>query len=452
MKTALCFAFLAVPFVVVACGATDGPSTSGSERVALQSQGLSPPALDAVQTHSGVIAVRATPGATCSFHPAGSTDAAKSIPLYADFEGSVHLQATVPTNLATSAAFDCTKDGQVQHFDVDLSSPDLFAPPPAPTVSAKFKIRPPLAESPDAVTPATLRAGGYPIKPDAKRSPAMYSRWLKAVSQPTKIVDAAPVSKPGVHHGTGQPGGGDHFPWFGAEMNAAVAYTGVLGGFIAPPVAYDANNDIAVVDFWAGLGGDPTSGGNGGLIQDGVTAIAFSNFLGQGSLVQVYELWTEYLPLPPDYISSIVPNVNDSLLVEAYPGDANGTFDFSGGYGCFFVEDVTQALSTSSCKQDPLGPGNDCFTGGGFEIACPYQGTSAELMGEVPVNNNIQQDYPLADFGTYVMAGIAGDTNGNLHDFGTDPVILYTSLHATNTPTIISADQVQVSWKGFFHP
>jgi hypothetical protein len=452
MKTASCFAFLAVPFVVMACGAADGGSTSGSERGASQPQNLSPPSLDAVQTHSGVIAVRATPGATCSLRLAGSVDASKSIPLYADFEGTVRLHATLPTNLATSAVLDCTKDGQVQHFDIDLSSPDLFAPAPAPTVSAKYKIRRPLAESPDTATPATLRAGGYPRKPDAKRSPAMYDRWLEAVSQPTKIVDAAPVNKPGVYYGTGQSFGGDHFPWFGAELNAPVAYTGILAGFIAPPLSYDPNNVIDEVSFWAGLGGDSNSGGNIALLQDGVTAIGLSNFLGPGTLVQLYELWTEYFPLVPDYISSIVPNNNDSLLVEAYPGDANGTLDFTGGFGCFFVEDVTQALSTSTCKErNPNVPGNECVTGLEHnEGACAYEGTSAELMGEIQANTSGQQDYPLADFGTYVMAGFAGDTNGNTHDFGTDPVILYTSLNATNRPAIVSADQVQVTWKGFW--
>jgi hypothetical protein len=431
-----------------ACSGSDGRATQLVSAGDLRLQSTATPEF-------GIVSIRTTPGAACVMQRKGNTDPKRTLRLYADYEGTVRFSATRQSQTASAqASLDCKERGQSTTYTVDLTSPSLFSAPSPAVTTAGYKVRPPLATDPKSATQHDLISGGYPMRPDAVRSPELYDRWLRAVSQSTKIVDPALVPDPRVVHGTGSSQDVYDGPWAGGELNATVSYVGAISSFALPGITYDPVNVFRSVSFWAGIGGDSAFGGGGSLIQDGVGIDSLQGEWGPGTVLTEYHLWTEYFPLEPNDVTAITPNQNDEIYVDAYVADPSGNVNSAGVYGCFDLEDVTQKLSTHVCTAEPTDSNTVCWYDQNlYSAPCPipFVGGTAEFAleaaNQVTSDGGFQQLLALSNYGQEVLYGLGLDANGSWHDFNSDPVVT-DFLYRQSDAAIVSADAVQLTWTG----
>jgi len=155
------------------------------------------------------IAMKTLPKATCTLHAEGDSDAAHSFKVFADDEGMIRFQVSPSAESEQTARFavDCAADGQSGTFALELRAnavPSYDMPAPATEVrtpKASDVIRPALTKA-EALRLSTeeLLKRGYPVRPDGKQAPDALATWLKAVTKPSRMVDARQVARPEIRH------------------------------------------------------------------------------------------------------------------------------------------------------------------------------------------------------------------------------------------------------------
>ncbi|MGD0839426.1 MAG: G1 family glutamic endopeptidase [Polyangia bacterium] len=165
--------------------------------------------------------------------------------------------------------------------------------------------------------------------------------------------------------------------------------------------------------LWVGLGGNDVQD----LIQTGVQLI------GNGSVVTYFPLREYVSGDDPDecYASPCYLGFNvyagDSMLAEVWAGDSScRSPNFSGGYGCFYLVDITSGWSSLS----------------ELPQYAQFQGLSAEFMAEDNSAAACSGDEAYTDYGTVYVHFDAEDTNGNMHSFRSDPTG-YTRVVSANS-------------------
>jgi hypothetical protein len=149
--------------------------------------------------------------------------------------------------------------------------------------------------------------------------------------------------------------------------------------------------------LWAGMGGATLLfGSDTSVLQDGVEWSSTST-------TASYDAWVEYYP-GPDYPRFSV-NPGDTILAEAWACDSVGNLNFSGGYGCFFIEDTTTG-AYSSCFSST---GSPCSS---IEAPSTFLGDTAEFIMEK--KTTFMPDHEDA----YVEFAEAEDTGDTWETFG----------------------------------
>jgi hypothetical protein len=140
------------------------------------------------------------------------------------------------------------------------------------------------------------------------------------------------------------------------------------------------------------------------LLQDGVEWTATSTTVS-------YDAWVEYVP-GPDKPQFTVGETNE-ILAEAWACDSNGNLNYSGGYGCFFIEDTTTGTSVT-CNKPTAKP---CPS---IQAPSTFKGYTAEFILEK--KTQFMPDH----FGAPISSAESLDTNGTWETFGADAYTLAT--------------------------
>jgi hypothetical protein len=165
-----------------------------------------------------------------------------------------------------------------------------------------------------------------------------------------------------------------------------------------------ATTACSAASIWAGLGG----WGAADLIQTGVQMI------GNSTVVNTYpfiEYWSGNNVGGDCYSSECYLGYNvsagDSMLAEVWAGDGScRTADYSGGYGCFYLVDVTNGWT---------------YLGVLSQIN-QFQGLTAEFIAEDNAPNNAcDSNGTYTDFATVKAVFSAVDTTNTTHTWQSDP-------------------------------
>jgi hypothetical protein len=282
--------------------------------------------------------------------------------------------------------------------------------------------RPPLTGDPQAPTQVQLVAMGYPHRPDARLSPAAYSKWLKHVSQPAVGVAPGLVQHPNSFASITNT---TTTAWAGAGLlQPSTTYVearanGYVPMVYAPPVV-----DSTHAFFWVGV-----DGWNGGsIIQCGtdgaaVTYLHFGHYYSYTS----YYAWLEYFPASYSTVSSFSIAPNDELFIDAWSGDYYGSETATGDYGWFYIYDVR---TSSYVYQKIAKPSGATFLGG-----------SAEFIMEAPVFNGTRSHMSQFDGTSMWDASAVASSCWNCftHDWGTDAALVASTVNPATGNMIVSS-------------
>ena len=254
-----------------------------------------------------------------------------------------------------------------------------------------------------------LAKRGYPIRPDAVQAPDAFATWLKAVTKPSRLVDARQVARTEIQHVKQKSASNFETSgnWSGFELRGANgAYDMVEGEWYVPTVYYETNAHTYSA-YWIGLDGDGTSD----LWQAGTEQeIQDIDILGIHFDFTNYYAWTEFLP--PQGTEQVLPNFSvapgDLMFTEVWVGNAGSTPTLSGLFAIAFVEDISRGEYTTvyNCR--------------GFSIfgACTniaqtnIGGSEAEWIMERPTVGGSLPD--LADYSySYMYAAYAEKPTGS---------------------------------------
>ena len=138
------------------------------------------------------IVLKTKPDAVCDLHNEEFNDRAHSLRLYANSDGYVRVHTTLKKVAGEDAGrvlLDCTADGKITRYPLHLrgaDSPtaDMPAPQAEVPVPTGSIVLPALTEEEaQRLSDAELKSLGYPMRPDAAKSPRMYTKWLNRVSR-----------------------------------------------------------------------------------------------------------------------------------------------------------------------------------------------------------------------------------------------------------------------------
>lgn len=305
--------------------------------------------------------VKTEPNAVCILHPEGVTDARHVMNLFADSEGQIRFHVTAHQESAEPARMqlDCgTAGGRMTTYPLELNAsaaaPEALAEPEIAMLPKGAAVRPGLTEDDaSSLSDEDLALRKYPPRPDAAASPKAYATWLKIVSQPVTMVAAGAVARPDISHNHGQMVAGQvkagevkaatgaSSNWSGYELRGTGrSYDVVEGQWYVPSVssyfgvhAYSA--------YWVGLDGDGTSD----LVQAGTEQENFDFSIFSFS---TYYAWSELLPNQPteSEITGISVSPGNEVFTEVWIGNANGALNQNGGYGLFYVHNLTTGQAT----------------------------------------------------------------------------------------------------------
>jgi hypothetical protein len=360
---------------------------------------------------SSSIVMETLPQATCVLHAEGASDEEHRLKLFADDQGMVRFNVRPSAESDKKARFevDCAANGKVATFPLHLLasfSPTADMPSPVPEtrkLQPGASVRAALTED-EAFNLGSdeLAKRGYPLRPDENQTPGAFDAWLKTVTRPSRFVAPRLVARPEVRHSPRITNGTENSNnWSGFELNGGGnVYDWVMGEWQVPTVSPESNQHIYSA-LWIGLDGDGTTD----LVQAGteqeITDISFWGFI-HFDFTSFYG-WTEFLPQQP--FEQVIPNFTvapgDQILAQVYVGDPGSPgASLSGGYGIFWVENVTRAehttIYTSRCAASFWGV---CFNW------TNVGGSEAEWIMERPtLTVNGQQSLPdLANYGVAFM-------------------------------------------------
>ncbi len=356
--------------------------------------------------------VKTRPDAACDLHPAGVSDAAQTIRLYANADGyvRVHVTAQDESPQDVRMQLDCAAGAIVTTYPVHLrtgSSPTADMPEPETSVPTPkgARVLPALSdEDAQKLSDQDLFSLGYPRRPDAAASPDNYANWLDLISRPITVLPAHLVSRSDVSHG---PHGVEE----GVATKIAANWSGYeahggFGSFVA--VQGEWNMPITVVgapdgqktysSLWVGLDGDGTTD----LVQAGTEQDTHQS----GGLTWVtYYAWSEVLPNQPTaQEAGISPDPGHDIFVQVWICDSDGNFNLNGGYGCFYLLDRTSGQSTQF----------NTSIGTGYH----FGGYTAEWIMERPCLGNCGASAPnfpeLTEMGTYMWNNYVNSATGSM--------------------------------------
>jgi hypothetical protein len=378
------------------------PFVSGNtlaETIAPQSQDFAPTTRIEIQPGTQTPAlVTVAPNSRCNLHPQGITDAAHSMSLFANSDGEIrfHVTAQRESDQAAQMQLDCVAaDGKSTTFPLELSAsasaPESQAKPLASIERKGATHRAGLSEIDAAsLSGEELALRSYPPRPDSTVSPEAYSTWLHVVSQPVTMVPAGVMTRPEVSHNHGQiqAGTGTSSNWSGYELRGDNrTYDVVEGQWYVPSVSSEFGVH-AYSAYWVGLDGDGISD----LVQAGTeqeyydfSIFSFSN----------YYAWSELLPNQPSesVISGIPVAPGNQVFTEVWVGNSNGALNASGGYGLFYVHNLTTGEATEF---------ETCLCG------TVFLGREAEWIMERPTVNKVLP--ALADYGAAITSSAYAET------------------------------------------
>jgi hypothetical protein len=349
------------------------PAQGSKESLGTSTSALTATSQPSVRTNaSATIQVATWPEAQCDLKMPGSSD---SLQVFADDLGvaqfvSHRVSATDPV---TALSLDCHDDtGRTGTYTIDLTSDSTFEPVDPALVAAMARpLRPGLTGDPMQYALEDLLARGYGLRPDRASSPTGYARWLEAASVPAREIQR---TKYAPMRGSGGGSGN----WSGGLLNgpAGTQWTTDANSFVVPTSS--STSGCTGAYLWGGVGG--AKGDNGGLLQTGVQLL--TNFNG---LAFVYEAEFQYAT-PSNQTSCyssecfmFFVNPGDTIFSEAWACDANGAVNISGGFGCFFAQD----LNTNQFMDCNLANSGSCRS---LPAKVTFQGLTAEAIVENNAN------------------------------------------------------------------
>jgi hypothetical protein len=223
--------------------------------------------------------------------------------------------------------------------------------------------------------------------------------------------------------------------WAGYVLNQpGVTYDFVEGTWIVPTISPTppTNDSDFMYSLWVGLDGTL---GSYDVVQDGergkMTKIPPYNIW-----VRFHFAWIEYYPLAFAQISSLSVHDGDTMFAQAWVGDAAGNINASGGYGWFFLENVTTQTSYRGSVQKPNGT--------------TFVGNCAEWILERPGIGNLP---PLANYQHATMFNmfsyVSNDGNVSPHYLATDANWNLT-LKDPNLNYVLTTVQQQGNYQEYF--
>jgi Peptidase A4 family len=282
------------------------------------------------------------------------------------------------------------------HYTPAMSSPELSS---APVVAGEP--RPPLPGDPLALSNAELVARGYPPRPDPKRSPARYSRWLKNVSRPLTKIDTRLVAHPDYTRSKRGPAGegtnvkhARTLPSSQANSNSAnwtgAYFTNPVGQFFSvqaewyTPIVFALSNGppFSAVVEWIGL-----DNAAGDLYQAGTGSECYNIFFWE---ITTYFMWMETLPWswwvvpnfpvsPGDLISVDIWVANQFGETSYQEGDWGGLTPQDNSVWFYLINSTNGASFMGTYPTAPQSLGGQTSTG--------FTGTTAEFILERPTIN-----------------------------------------------------------------
>jgi hypothetical protein len=433
---------LLCPLVLVACSSGASP-----ERQQTSSSALGAPVN---QKTYDTVQVATWPNARCLLIVPNGPDAAQPpLPVFADDLGVAQFGAihAARGDIVTNVELSCEDSGgsRRQVYTVDLTAASAFDPIPASALPAPPKLRPALTGDPMSYSQNWLVQNGYGFRPNPNTSPDAYQAWLKVATQVARVATPPGAPLPGHANAvTDQPlpnGPG----WAGGMLldnPGQPDFEGAEFDFTIPRATVTPGCSAAAI--WGGLGGWL----NADLIQTGV------QLFGNGTVV-TYNSWYEYWSGAGVggncYQNECSLGVNvapgNQIIASTWACDSSGNFSYSGGYGCFQLQNQSESPPVIV----------NCTTPSG---ACPslaqintYVGASAEAIVEDNGPNNFcGVNGTFTNFGT-VSDGrfFANDTTGNTRDWATDGTnnqvtVINASGQTLATATLTSAQATAIQW------
>ena len=409
------------------------------------------------------LSFQAQPGDTCRVTPEGApSDPRTTDSIDADSDGVVRFYPPPPSSSwGAKLLFACgPRGGPLREHHVDENDASTFTPVPDSFASRGVTgKRPALASSQLGMSVQDLLKNGYPPRPDAVKTPDLYTKWLNIVTTPYDVISSTPITALGVKSSIQFDGprilGNTPIPvpWTALVQDSA----GFAGRTDNYPMGLAGNHyDIYVVDmynimpscprgqlcetsFWGGLGGYPTA--NVGLplftalLQSGIQFEAGWNSgvaFGGGALFIEYissdvinnpAVNPQYVPIPAGQMM----NVGDEIQAVGYPSNGYAcqvSNPDAGNYACFDFYDLTQNWQTGLYLRGF--PGGNSFVGSTAEFAAEWN--------DVPTVVGPAQN---VGYFAQAMAGEAFDYNGNAHMASTgDPYILIEQPGVTGSDEI----------------
>ncbi|HEY1811460.1 MAG TPA: hypothetical protein VGG74_03835 [Kofleriaceae bacterium] len=382
-----------------------------------------------VGTTADPITVVTRADATCTLSLA--RDPSDAITVYADDRGAatfsaLHATAGDPDAALTLACHDDT--GWTQSYELDRSADATFLPPtnlPAGTV------RPALTGDPLSYSSADLLARGYGMRPDPTTDPEHYALWLQAAQQPARKITTPPRDTELTFASNSSSlswGGGMLRATQDCFIHGACWWTQhfifSFGVITVPQPTFTTGK---LVGEWTGLGGYSN---DTLLLQDG---IAIQSLFGGAAFVD--SGFREYFgagtgagySTAQTIISGVQPD--DLVIAQSWACDANGNESLAGGYGCYYLSDISRGMyvecetQSGSCFSLPVQSGT-------------FEGSTAEMVVEKDSNN---PSVGMPNFGTITPSLDAYDSTGAKVYFGSAPNQSINLAMAGGPETLVTA-------------
>jgi hypothetical protein len=366
-----------------------------------------------------LVTLSVEPASSCRLYLPG--EPGRAVLLDADDRGIVRFYARAPhggepvTLQLDARGIDGRERGYVVvigsdvRHTVSMSSPELVEAPVGPG-----RMRGPLGGDPLMPSIRELVSEGFPPRPDPAKSPALYSRWLRDVSQPLTLVDPRTASHPELTKGAsafdgqapvrglgiagvqapgvaglqgpdiaGEVAGATSSNWCGAYYTHPTRQFSYIGAkWQVPQATGQGDPPSSMLVEWVGLdnaGGDLYQAGSGSGYYDFI-----------GIQITTYFTWVECLPwtmstlpnlavAPGDYMNVLI-QVADKYGQTLYKdSDYGGLISADNQVWYYVSNETTRQGVVCTYPRDPETVDDKRDTG--------FTGTSAEFIIERPEVN-----------------------------------------------------------------
>jgi hypothetical protein len=351
------------------------------------------------------LALHVQPYAKCSVPGAGTK-------YYADADGLLQLFTRATRSDAVSTLLlDCVdREGRPGAYALDVLAKDGATPPDEPRDRIESTLAP-LEGDLRAITDREIAQRGFPPRPDPDKAPGPYARWERLVSRPWSKVASQGVPMEG-HLNGGAVQITSALNWSGAIAQASSPLLLVQGDWTVPTIGGPGFDTAS--SLWVGLDGNANNpDGSSDLIQCGTRQNSYYNVEDANEYWDYYA-WVEYMGTTKGGTNEgaeqrvFTVDTHDEINADAWACDSEFNEDAHGGFGCFFIADLTLNLVYS-------GPPTPIPAGVSFS------GRSAEWIMEAPVecvgNLNNCNNEPLSNFGWIEITNPWANgpaTNGNV--------------------------------------